>query len=124
MDRVHQLGRANSPYLLQHKDNPVDWRKWSDEAFPEAKRRDVPVLLSVGYASSHLCHESAQARETGHLCVDALNHWPIWITACPARSRLDTVSAPSRITFVYHSAAVSGVDTAARIASLAVLPIC
>ncbi|MDT4996090.1 MAG: uncharacterized protein QOD45_158 [Pseudonocardiales bacterium] len=59
MERVNRLGIANSPYLLQHKDNPVDWWEWSDEAFAEAKRRDVPVLLSVGYASCHWCHVMA-----------------------------------------------------------------
>ncbi|MBV9593123.1 MAG: thioredoxin domain-containing protein, partial [Actinobacteria bacterium] len=59
MDRVNRLGVATSPYLLQHKDNPVDWWEWSDEAFAEAKRRDVPVLLSVGYAACHWCHVMA-----------------------------------------------------------------
>src|SRR5690606_36162580 len=46
-------------YLLQHADNPVDWWEWSDEAFAEAARRDVPVLLSVGYAACHWCHVMA-----------------------------------------------------------------
>jgi uncharacterized protein YyaL (SSP411 family) len=45
--------------LLQHKDNPVDWWEWSDEAFAEARRRDVPILLSVGYAACHWCHVMA-----------------------------------------------------------------
>ncbi|MBA3528584.1 MAG: thioredoxin domain-containing protein, partial [Propionibacteriaceae bacterium] len=48
-----------SPYLLQHKDNPVDWWQWSDEAFAEAERRDVPVFLSIGYAACHWCHVMA-----------------------------------------------------------------
>ena len=56
---MNRLGSANSPYLLQHKDNPVDWWEWCDEAFAEAKRRDAPVLLSVGYASCHWCHVMA-----------------------------------------------------------------
>ena len=56
--QMNRLGSANSPYLLQHKDNPVEWWEWSDEAFAEAKRRDAPVLLSVGYASCHWCHET------------------------------------------------------------------
>ncbi|HET7385477.1 MAG TPA: thioredoxin domain-containing protein [Nocardioidaceae bacterium] len=55
----NRLGSATSPYLLQHKDNPVDWREWSDEAFSEARARDVPVLLSVGYAACHWCHVMA-----------------------------------------------------------------
>ena len=48
-----------SPYLLQHRDNPVDWQQWSPEAFAEAARRDVPVLLSVGYSACHWCHVMA-----------------------------------------------------------------
>ena len=53
---VNRLGSATSPYLLQHKDNPVDWWEWSPEAFEEARQRDIPVLLSVGYSSCHWCH--------------------------------------------------------------------
>jgi uncharacterized protein len=56
---ANRLKDATSPYLLQHADNPVDWWPWSDAAFDEAKRRDVPVLLSVGYAACHWCHVMA-----------------------------------------------------------------
>src|SRR6185312_15773726 len=45
--------------LLQHADNPVDWREWGAEAFAEAAARDVPVLVSVGYAACHWCHVMA-----------------------------------------------------------------
>ncbi|MGC9382465.1 thioredoxin domain-containing protein [Streptomyces sp. MH13] len=55
----NRLAHETSPYLLQHADNPVDWWPWSDEAFEEARRRDVPVLLSVGYSSCHWCHVMA-----------------------------------------------------------------
>ncbi|GAA2746031.1 thioredoxin domain-containing protein [Terrabacter aerolatus] len=55
----NRLGAATSPYLLQHRDNPVDWQEWGDEAFAEARRRNVPVLLSVGYAACHWCHVMA-----------------------------------------------------------------
>lgn len=55
----NRLATATSPYLLQHADNPVDWREWGEEAFAEARRRDVPVLLSVGYAACHWCHVMA-----------------------------------------------------------------
>jgi uncharacterized protein YyaL (SSP411 family) len=55
----NRLADATSPYLLQHAGNPVDWWPWSTEAFAEAKRRDVPVLLSVGYAACHWCHVMA-----------------------------------------------------------------
>ena len=55
----NRLASATSPYLLQHADNPVDWWEWSPEAFAEAKQRNVPVLLSVGYAACHWCHVMA-----------------------------------------------------------------
>ena len=56
---VNRLKSATSPYLLQHADNPVDWWPWCEEAFDEARRRDVPVLLSVGYSACHWCHVMA-----------------------------------------------------------------
>jgi uncharacterized protein YyaL (SSP411 family) len=55
----NRLSLATSPYLLQHADNPIDWWEWSDEAFAEAQRRDVPIMLSVGYAACHWCHVMA-----------------------------------------------------------------
>ncbi|SDS16631.1 hypothetical protein SAMN04489751_1382 [Brevibacterium sandarakinum] len=56
---VNRLATVTSPYLRQHKDNPVDWWPWSKEAFAEARRRDVPVLLSIGYSTCHWCHVMA-----------------------------------------------------------------
>ena len=56
---MNRLAASTSPYLRQHADNPVDWWEWSDEAFAEARRRDVPILLSVGYAACHWCHVMA-----------------------------------------------------------------
>ncbi|HEX8374488.1 MAG TPA: thioredoxin domain-containing protein, partial [Geminicoccaceae bacterium] len=53
------LARATSPYLLQHQDNPVDWREWSPETLAAAKAEDKPILLSVGYAACHWCHVMA-----------------------------------------------------------------
>ncbi|MEV7183708.1 thioredoxin domain-containing protein [Kitasatospora sp. NPDC093102] len=55
----NRLADATSPYLLQHADNPVDWWPWGVEAFDEARRRGVPVLLSVGYSACHWCHVMA-----------------------------------------------------------------
>ena len=52
----NRLARESSPYLLQHAENPVDWHPWGTEAFEEARRRDVPVLLSIGYSACHWCH--------------------------------------------------------------------
>ena len=45
-----------SPYLLQHKDNPVWWYPWGTEAFEAARREDKPIFLSVGYSTCHWCH--------------------------------------------------------------------
>src|SRR5882757_5327811 len=56
---VNRLANATSPYLLQHRRNPVDWRPWGEEAFAEAKRRDAPIFLSVGYSACHWCHVMA-----------------------------------------------------------------
>jgi len=56
---TNRLASATSPYLLQHAANPVHWWEWSPEAFDEARNRDVPVLLSVGYAACHWCHVMA-----------------------------------------------------------------
>jgi uncharacterized protein YyaL (SSP411 family) len=53
---ANALAHETSPYLLQHKDNPVDWRPWGPEALDEARRRDVPVLVSIGYSACHWCH--------------------------------------------------------------------
>ncbi|WP_088348438.1 MULTISPECIES: thioredoxin domain-containing protein [Rhodomicrobium] len=55
----NRLSQETSPYLLQHKDNPVDWWPWGEEAFAEAQRLGKPVLLSVGYAACHWCHVMA-----------------------------------------------------------------
>ena len=54
--RTNRLAKETSPYLLQHATNPVDWFPWGDEAFSEARERDVPIFLSVGYAACHWCH--------------------------------------------------------------------
>lgn len=61
MSRVagNALGGSTSPYLRQHADNPVYWREWTPEALAEAASRDVPILLSIGYAACHWCHVMA-----------------------------------------------------------------
>jgi uncharacterized protein YyaL (SSP411 family) len=56
---MNRLSQEISPYLLQHKDNPVHWRAWGAEALAEAKSEDKPILLSVGYAACHWCHVMA-----------------------------------------------------------------
>ncbi len=55
----NRLANESSPYLLQHKDNPVDWYPWGDDAFNVARAENKPVLLSIGYSSCHWCHVMA-----------------------------------------------------------------
>ena len=55
----NRLAKETSPYLLQHKDNPVDWYPWGDEAFAAARLLDKPIMLSIGYSSCHWCHVMA-----------------------------------------------------------------
>ena len=53
---MNRLAKETSPYLLQHKGNPVDWYPWGEEAFAQARAEDKPILLSVGYSACHWCH--------------------------------------------------------------------
>jgi len=57
---MNRLTDSVSPYLLSHADNPVDWWPWTQAAFDEAKERDVPVIVSIGYATCHWCHVMAR----------------------------------------------------------------
>lgn len=56
---ANKLANENSPYLLQHKENPVDWYPWGEEAFQLARENDKPVFLSIGYSACHWCHVMA-----------------------------------------------------------------
>ncbi|MBT8493196.1 MAG: thioredoxin domain-containing protein [Deltaproteobacteria bacterium] len=56
---MNRLAQESSPYLLQHKDNPVDWYPWGPEAFAAARAQDKPVFVSIGYAACHWCHVMA-----------------------------------------------------------------
>jgi len=68
------LAQETSPYLLQHRDNPVDWHPWGEDALAEARERDVPLLVSIGYSACHWCHvmerESFEDAETAALMND------------------------------------------------------
>lgn len=76
---ANTLGLATSPYLRQHADNPVHWQQWTPEALADAAARDVPILLSVGYAACHWCHvmahesfedaDVAAAMNAGFVCI-------------------------------------------------------
>ena len=76
---TNTLGLATSPYLRQHADNPVHWQQWTPQALAQAAARDVPILLSIGYAACHWCHvmahesfeddEVAAAMNAGFVCI-------------------------------------------------------
>jgi uncharacterized protein len=76
---ANTLNEATSPYLRQHADNPVHWQQWTPEALAEAASRDVPILLSIGYAACHWCHvmahesfeddQVAAAMNSGFVCI-------------------------------------------------------
>jgi uncharacterized protein len=70
---MNRLADETSPYLRQHKENPVDWWPWSTEAFEEARRLDRPVLLSVGYSACHWCHVMAHESFEDQGVAEALN---------------------------------------------------
>jgi len=70
---ANRLEHATSPYLLQHKDNPVDWWPWGEAAFAEAARRNCPILLSVGYAACHWCHVMAHESFEDPEVADLMN---------------------------------------------------
>jgi len=69
----NRLGEETSPYLLQHRDNPVAWRAWGEDAFDEARRDGKPVLLSVGYAACHWCHVMAHECFENPVVADLMN---------------------------------------------------
>jgi uncharacterized protein YyaL (SSP411 family) len=68
---ANRLAAESSPYLLQHKDNPVDWYAWGEDALARARREDKPLLVSIGYSACHWCHvmahESFEDPETAEL---------------------------------------------------------
>lgn len=70
----NRLANETSPYLLQHKDNPVDWYPWGDAAFAAAKIQDKPILLSIGYSSCHWCHVMAHESFENEAIAAAMNN--------------------------------------------------
>ncbi len=70
---ANRLAEATSPYLRQHADNPVHWWEWTPQALAEAAQRDVPILLSVGYAACHWCHVMAHESFEDHQVAAAMN---------------------------------------------------
>lgn len=70
---TNRLSGAKSPYLRQHRDNAVHWFEWSPQAFAEARERDVPIFLSIGYAACHWCHVMAHESFEDESTAKALN---------------------------------------------------
>ena len=70
---TNRLSQETSPYLLQHKDNPVHWMGWSEQALQEARDRNQPILLSVGYAACHWCHVMAHESFEDPVTADLMN---------------------------------------------------
>ncbi|HVZ23431.1 MAG TPA: DUF255 domain-containing protein, partial [Vicinamibacterales bacterium] len=70
---ANRLASEHSPYLLQHKDNPVDWQPWGDEAFTRARQEDKPIFLSIGYSTCHWCHVMEHESFENAQVADVLN---------------------------------------------------
>ena len=72
---ANRLADATSPYLLQHAGNPVAWQEWGPEALEEARARDVPILLSIGYAACHWCHVMERESFEDLATARVMNEW-------------------------------------------------
>ena len=75
----NRLEKEDSPYLQQHKDNPVDWYPWCDEAFERAKKENKAIFISIGYSSCHWCHVMEEKVFENQECADILNKYFISI---------------------------------------------
>ncbi|XP_062088029.1 uncharacterized protein LOC133794686 isoform X1 [Humulus lupulus] len=74
-NHTNRLAQEHSPYLLQHAHNPVDWYPWGEEAFAEARKRDVPIFLSIGYSTCHWCHVMEVESFEDEGIAKLLNDW-------------------------------------------------
>src|SRR5215213_775531 len=70
---TNRLAQETSPYLLQHKNNPVDWYPWGEEALEKARAEDKPILLSVGYSACHWCHVMERESFEDEATADIMN---------------------------------------------------
>jgi uncharacterized protein YyaL (SSP411 family) len=75
----NRLAQESSPYLLQHKDNPVDWYPWGPEAFARAHKENKPVFLSIGYSACHWCHVMEHESFENKAIADLMNQWFVCI---------------------------------------------
>ena len=101
MTRQNALAHETSPYLLQHKDNPVHWQPWGPEAFAAAKAENKPVLLSIGYAACHWCHVMAHESFENPEIARLMNEQFISI-------KLDREERPDLDTIYQHALALLG----------------
>ena len=95
------LGHETSPYLLQHKDNPVHWRPWGEDALTEAQRLDRPILLSIGYAACHWCHVMAHESFEDQATAAVMNELFVSI-------KVDREERPDIDTIYQHALALMG----------------
>ncbi|MDW8466087.1 MAG: thioredoxin domain-containing protein [Chloroherpetonaceae bacterium] len=72
---TNRLANEKSPYLLQHKHNPVDWYAWGEEAFEKARREDKPIFLSIGYSTCHWCHVMERESFENEEIAEVLNKY-------------------------------------------------
>ena len=97
----NRLGDETSPYLLQHKDNPVHWQPWGPEALAAAQSEDKPILLSVGYAACHWCHVMAHESFENPAIAAAMNRDFVNI-------KVDREERPDLDAIYQHAAALMG----------------
>jgi uncharacterized protein YyaL (SSP411 family) len=100
---TNRLSHATSPYLQQHASNPVHWWEWSDEAFAEARRRDVPIFLSIGYSACHWCHVMAHESFEDAALANFLNEHFISIKVDrEERPDIDTIYMEATVALTGH----------------------
>ena len=98
----NELAGATSPYLRQHADNPVHWKQWSPAALAEAARRDVPILLSIGYAACHWCHVMAHESFEDEQVAAAMNQFVCIKVDREERPDLDAVYMNATVAMTGH----------------------
>lgn len=98
---MNLLEHETSPYLRQHKDNPVHWMPWGDAAFARARAENKPVLLSIGYAACHWCHVMARESFEDAATADLMN-------ACYINIKVDREELPDVDAIYQHSLALMG----------------
>jgi hypothetical protein len=95
---MNRLEGSMSPYLQQHAQNPVHWWPWCEDAFAEARRRDVPILLSVGYSACFGATRRRPPEKWGVCARRPRIHWPLRVVGGQRKPPLDAVSGLSCIT--------------------------